>query len=91
MFGPAFLLLDEPAAGMSEAEAADLAALIKRMAEELGTGVLLIEHNVGLVLSVSHHVYVLDAGTVIEEGDVDVILASQAVRDAYLGADQEAA
>ena len=91
MFGPAFLLLDEPAAGMSEAEAADLAALIKRMADELGTGVLLIEHNVGLVLSVSHHVYVLDAGTVIEEGDVDVILASQAVRDAYLGADQEAA
>ena len=64
-----------------------LAALIGRVAEELGTGVLLIEHNVGLVLSVSHHVYVLDAGQVIEEGDVDVILASQAVRDAYLGAE----
>ncbi|WP_372886065.1 ATP-binding cassette domain-containing protein, partial [Shimia sp.] len=91
MFAPAFLLLDEPAAGMSEAEAADLAALIGRVADELGIGVLLIEHNVGLVLSVSHHVYVLDAGQIIEEGDVDVILASQAVRDAYLGADQEAA
>ena len=91
MFAPDFLLLDEPAAGMSEAEAADLAALIKRVADELGTGVLLIEHNVGLVLSVSHHVYVLDAGQIIEEGDVDVILASKAVRDAYLGADQEAA
>lgn len=91
MFAPEFLLLDEPAAGMSEAEAADLASLIRRIAKELGTGVLLIEHNVGLVLSVSHHVYVLDAGQIIEEGDVDVILASQAVRDAYLGADQEAA
>lgn len=91
MFAPDFLLLDEPAAGMSEAEAADLASLIKRVAEELGTGVLLIEHNVGLVLSVSHHVYVLDAGQIIEEGDVDVILSSQAVRDAYLGSDQEAA
>lgn len=91
MFAPGFLLLDEPAAGMSEAEAADLAALISRVAKELGTGVLLIEHNVGLVLSVSHHVYVLDAGRIIEEGDVDVILRSQAVRDAYLGADQEAA
>ncbi len=91
MFAPDFLLLDEPAAGMSEAEAGDLAMLIERVAKELGTGVLLIEHNVGLVLSVSHHVYVLDAGQVIEEGDVDVILQSQAVRDAYLGADQEAA
>lgn len=85
MFGPAFLLLDEPAAGMSEAEASDLAGTIARVADELGCGVLLIEHNVGLVLSVSHHVYVLDAGQIIEEGDRDVILASKAVRDAYLG------
>ncbi|WP_370458569.1 ABC transporter ATP-binding protein [Aliiroseovarius sp. PrR006] len=91
MFSPSFLLLDEPAAGMSEAEAADLATLIKRVADELGIGVLLIEHNVGLVLSVSHHVYVLDAGQVIEEGDRALILASQKVRDAYLGADSEAA
>lgn len=89
MFAPSFLLLDEPAAGMSEAEAGDLAALIGRIASELNCGVLLIEHNVGLVLSVSHHVYVLDAGRVIETGDRDVILASQAVREAYLGRDQE--
>ncbi len=91
MFSPDFLLLDEPAAGMSEAEASDLAALITRIASELGTGVLLIEHNVGLVLSVSDHVYVLDAGQIIEEGDSARIMASAAVRDAYLGADQEAA
>lgn len=87
MYGPEFLLLDEPAAGMSEAEARDLAALISRVADELGCGILLIEHNVGLVLSVSHHVYVLDAGQIIEEGDREVILASGAVRDAYLGAE----
>ena len=91
MFAPAFLLLDEPAAGMSEAEAGDLAAVIARVAGELGTGILLIEHNVGLVLSVSSHVYVLDAGQVIEEGDRAAITASQRVRDAYFGADQEAA
>ncbi|WP_243405132.1 ABC transporter ATP-binding protein [Pelagivirga sediminicola] len=91
MFAPQFLLLDEPAAGMSEAEAADLARLIARVACELGTGVLLIEHNVGLVLSVSSHVYVLDAGRIIEEGGRDVITASRAVRDAYFGVDQEAA
>ena len=91
MFAPAFLLLDEPAAGMSETEAADLAGLIRRVADELGTGVLLIEHNVELVLSVTSHVYVLDAGQLIEEGNRAAITASQRVRDAYFGADQEAA
>ncbi|WP_349357996.1 ABC transporter ATP-binding protein [Stappia sp.] len=91
MFAPQFLLLDEPAAGMSEEEAADLAGLIRRVATDLGTGVLLIEHNVALVLSVTSHVYVLDAGRLIEEGDRGVITASQRVRDAYFGADQEAA
>lgn len=87
MFAPNFLLLDEPAAGMSETEAEDLARIIRRIAEELHCGVLLIEHNVGLVLSLSSHVCVLDAGRIIEEGDKDTILRSQAVRDAYLGAE----
>lgn len=91
MFSPAFLLLDEPAAGMSESEAEDLAQIIKRIANDFGTGVLLIEHNVGLVLSVTSHVYVLDAGQMIEDGDRTVITNSQKVRDAYFGADQEAA
>lgn len=87
MFAPDFLLLDEPAAGMSEAEANDLAAIIRRIADELQCGVLLIEHNVGLVLSLADHVCVLDAGKIIEEGDKSVILGSQAVREAYLGAE----
>lgn len=87
---PRFLLLDEPAAGMSEPEAEDLAALIRRIAAELGIGVLLIEHNVGLVLSVCAHVVVLDGGRVIEAGDRAAILASRAVREAYLGADHNA-
>lgn len=86
MGGPKFLLLDEPAAGMSEAEAADLAALIRRIATERGIGCLLIEHNVGLVLSVAADVVVLDGGRVIERGDRKVILGSTAVREAYLGA-----
>lgn len=87
MFAPDFLLLDEPAAGMSEAEANDLAAIIKRIAEELNCGVLLIEHNVGLVLSLANHVYVLDAGKTIEQGDKAAILGSKTVREAYLGAE----
>ena len=91
MFRPDFLLLDEPAAGMSEAEAADLATLISRIAGDLGIGVLVIEHNVGLVLSVSAQVVVLDSGRVIEVGDRTAILQSGAVREAYLGADHSAA
>jgi branched-chain amino acid transport system ATP-binding protein len=86
MGGPRFLLLDEPAAGMSETEAADLAAVIRRIALERGIGCLLIEHNVGLVLSLASDVVVLDGGRVIERGDRAVILGSQAVREAYLGA-----
>ncbi|THD72698.1 ABC transporter ATP-binding protein [Thalassobius vesicularis] len=88
---PQFLLLDEPAAGMSEIEAEELSQLIARIASDLGIGVLLIEHNVGLVLGVCEHVYVLDAGQVIEQGDRTAILASQAVRDAYLGPSHEEA
>ena len=91
MGAPAYLLLDEPAAGMSEPEATDLAALIRRIASERGTGCLLIEHNVGLVLSVCSDVVVLDGGKIIERGDRAVILNSTAVREAYLGAHAEAA
>ena len=62
-----------------------------RIASERGTGCLLIEHNVGLVLSVCSDVVVLDGGKIIERGDRAVILNSTAVREAYLGAHAEAA
>lgn len=88
---PAYLLLDEPAAGMSETEADELAGLIRRIAADRGTGCLLIEHNVGLVLSVCSDVVVLDGGRVIERGDRRAILGSSAVREAYLGVHAEAA
>ncbi len=82
---PSFLLLDEPAAGMSTAEAADLSALIRRIAVEMGCGVLLIEHNVGLVLGLCDHIMVLDSGAVIETGPPAAIRASEKVRHAYMG------
>ncbi len=91
MGAPRYLLMDEPAAGMSETEAADLANLIRKIATERGVGCLLIEHNVGLVLSVCADVVVLDGGQVIERGDRAAILGSTAVREAYLGANVEAA
>jgi branched-chain amino acid transport system ATP-binding protein len=82
---PKFLLLDEPAAGMNAQEAADLSALIRRIAEEMGCGVLLIEHNVGLVLGLCDHIVVLDSGAVIETGPPAAIRASEKVRHAYMG------
>ncbi|WP_284165839.1 ATP-binding cassette domain-containing protein [Frigidibacter sp. SD6-1] len=87
---PGYILLDEPAAGMSAAEAADLAALVRRIALEMGCGVLLIEHNVGLVLELCDHIVVLDSGAVIETGDPAAIRASEKVRHAYMGTAAEA-
>ena len=82
---PKYLLLDEPAAGMSGQEAADLSALIRRIAGEMGCGVLLIEHNVGLVLNLCDHIVVLDSGAVIETGPPAQIRDSETVRHAYMG------
>lgn len=82
---PAYILLDEPAAGMSGPEAAELSALIRRIAIEMGCGVLLIEHNVGLVLNLCDHIVVLDSGAVIETGPPDTIRGSEKVRHAYMG------
>ncbi|MCL4067041.1 ATP-binding cassette domain-containing protein [Pseudomonas sp. GX19020] len=85
MRAPDFLLLDEPAAGMSAQEARDLSDLIRRIARERDCGVLLIEHNVGLVLGVCDHIVVLDSGAVIETGPPAAIRASERVRHAYMG------
>ncbi|HZG29402.1 MAG TPA: ABC transporter ATP-binding protein [Ensifer sp.] len=82
---PAYILLDEPAAGMSAPEASDLSDLVRRVAKNLGIGVLIIEHNVGLVLGLCDHIVVLDSGAVIEEGDPAAIRDSEKVRHAYMG------
>jgi branched-chain amino acid transport system ATP-binding protein len=87
---PAYLLLDEPAAGMSAEEAGDLAKLIRRIIAEVKCGVLLIEHNIGLVLNICDHIHVLDSGEVIEVGPPSVIKASEKVRHAYMGTQADA-
>ena len=82
---PAFILMDEPAAGMSVHEAEALGRLILRIAEERHCGVLVIEHNIGLVLDICSHITVLDSGQIIEAGDPEIIRRSEAVRHAYMG------
>jgi branched-chain amino acid transport system ATP-binding protein len=89
ILNPPYLLLDEPAAGMSLEEAADLATLIRRIVDELGCGVLLIEHNIGLVLDVCQHIIVLDSGEIIESGSPAEIRSSEKVRHAYMGTQKD--
>jgi len=89
MCTPRYLLLDEPAAGMSEHESHDLAVIIRQVAGELGVGVLLIEHNIGLVLELCERIYVLDSGEIIEVGSPAHIRNSDAVRHAYMGTQQD--
>jgi ABC-type branched-subunit amino acid transport system ATPase component/branched-subunit amino acid ABC-type transport system permease component len=82
---PAVLMLDEPAAGLDEASTRELAQLIRRVADERGVGVLLVEHDVPLVMSISDRIEVLDFGRLIASGDPDYIRAHPDVVAAYLG------
>ena len=85
VLSPAFILLDEPAAGMSDAECDDLMACIAGIPRDFTCGVLLIEHNMHVVMSVSHRIQVLDGGRTIAEGSPAEIQRDGAVLAAYLG------
>ncbi len=90
--GPKVLLLDEPAAGTNPAEKIQLADLIRKVRDELGVAILLIEHDMKMVMSLVERLYVLNFGGVIAEGTPAQIRANPAVIEAYLGSthDQEA-
>jgi branched-chain amino acid transport system ATP-binding protein len=82
-------MLDEPSAGMSPAASEDLALTLQDVRDTLGRTVLLIEHNVPLVLSVTDELYVMAAGQVIANGEpLDVVTRPEVVT-AYLGSSFE--
>jgi len=81
---PAILLLDEPVAGMNDVESEKLAVIFRQLAAS-GIGLMLIEHNVGFVSRLCKHVYVLDAGRLIAEGDPQTVTRDPKVIAAYIG------
>ena len=86
---PQLILLDEPMAGMNLEEKEDMARYIVDLNEEFGMTVVMIEHDMGVVMDISHRVTVLDFGRKIAEGDPAAVLADPHVKRAYLGEEDE--
>jgi ABC-type branched-subunit amino acid transport system ATPase component/ABC-type branched-subunit amino acid transport system permease subunit len=82
---PSVLLLDEPAAGLSQVESRELETLVRRLADDWGMAVLLIEHNVDFVMRVCDELHVIDFGRTISTGAPDEVRRDPAVVAAYLG------
>jgi branched-chain amino acid transport system ATP-binding protein len=83
--GPKLLLLDEPTAGMNPQESAALTAFMRRLRDERGLTILLIEHDMQVVMGVSEHITVLDHGQQIAEGTPEEVRQNPRVVEAYLG------
>jgi branched-chain amino acid transport system ATP-binding protein len=82
---PKLLLLDEVLAGLNPTEISELAPIIRKLCER-GISLLMIEHVMQAVMSLSHHVFVLAQGSIIAEGNPAEVVADRAVVEAYLGA-----
>ena len=82
---PAFVLLDEPAAGLPEAEVPEFAAVVRSVRDDHDAGVLLIDHNMALVMEVCDRIHVLDQGRTLAAGSPAEIRGNLDVTSAYLG------
>ncbi len=82
---PRFVLMDEPAAGLTESEVPDLAAVVRSVRDNHDAGVLLIDHNVTLMFDVCDRLHVLDEGRTLAQGTPDEIRRNIDVANAYLG------
>ena len=88
--GPEMICLDEPAAGLNPVETHALSQIVRILRQQHGVTVLLIEHDMGMVMSIADWVIVLDHGNVIARGTPEAIQTNASVIAAYLGTDEEA-
>lgn len=84
---PAFLLLDEPAAGMNEAESEALLHILSDLPRSRGLGLLIIDHDMPLIMRLCNRLHVLASGQTIAEGSAEDVRANPAVIEAYLGSE----
>jgi branched-chain amino acid transport system ATP-binding protein len=82
---PSYVLMDEPAAGLSENDIASFSALVRRVRDEYEAGVLVIDHNMALIMDVCDRIHVLDQGRTLAAGTPDEIRRNIDVTAAYLG------
>jgi branched-chain amino acid transport system ATP-binding protein len=86
---PSFLLLDEPAAGLNDVESETLLETLTRIRDEVGCGLLVVDHDMHLIMRLCDRIHVLDHGRSIAEDTPDVVRRLPAVREAYLGSTAE--
>ena len=87
---PKLILLDEPAAGMNDQETREIANIIRDIRDELGVTVLLVEHDMNLVMSISDRICVLESGKIIALGKPNEVKDNPKVIESYLGEDVDA-
>jgi ABC-type branched-subunit amino acid transport system ATPase component len=88
---PRVVLLDEPAAGIAQREVEQLAPLVRRIRDETGASLVVVEHDLPLVRAVADRIVAMDRGRVLADGSPDAVLAAPAVVSAYIGGDDRAA